>query len=158
MRGRLIAPLTAEIVRLSPSATSTAGAYDADFRTMVPGAARSELAPVRLRAQVEMGQWQAQRFLQAGNLPDSRLSLVFHFRELEQQGLVDVNGAALIRVGDRLTALYDRGNSILESLVPNRTGGLYITEAQPAGLGMGGRRNLLLCIFEDRPKGLVSNP
>lgn len=158
MRGRLIFPMVVEIARLDTDATRLAGRYDATFRTMKPGTERVEMAPVRLLAQVEMGAWQAQNQTQAGNIPDSRLTLVFHYEELESKGLVDTNGAALIRVNDRLLGIYSRDGARLEEYLPKEKGGLYAVEVQPAGIGLGGRRNLLVVAFADRPLGLQASP
>jgi hypothetical protein len=159
MRGRLIAPMTVEIARLNTAATAAASAYDDDFKTMKPGAARVEHATVRLKAQVEMGAWQGMVQTQAGNVPDSRLTLVFHMRELEAAGLVDpTNGGPLLRVNDRLVAIYDRAGARLEQYVSASTGGLYATKVEPAGIGLGGRVNLVVAVFEDRAVGLTSNP
>lgn len=156
MRGRLIFPLTAEIARLNTAAT--ASNYDQTFKTFKPGTGRVEYPTVKLLAQVEMGQWQKQTFLQAGNAPDSRLTLVFHMRELEQKGLINADGSAKIQVNDRLVAIYDKAGNRLEQHVRSETGGLYVVEAQPAGLGFGGRCNLLVTIYEDRPRTLTTNP
>lgn len=159
-RGRLINPLQVDIARLDTNAVAIANDYDADFRTYKPGGAgRKELPVVRLSAQIEMARWEAQQQLQGGNQPDSRLALVFHFRELEAKGLVDTStGDALIRVNDRLVAIYARDGVTKEATVKLGSGGLYATEVQPAGLGLGGRRNLLLVVFDERPQGLSANP
>lgn len=166
MRGRLLFPMTVELARLDTNATSLAGGYDADFKTVkttypagVKTSARVELPIVTLKAQVEMGKWQGQQSLQAGNAPDTRLTLVFHFRELEAKGLVDpTTGDALIRVNDRLVNVYSRSGSILEQKVRTAAGSLYATEVQPAGIGLGGRRNLLVVTFDERTQGLSTNP
>jgi hypothetical protein len=157
-RGKLIRPLIAELARIDTNATAVAGKYDPDFRTMKPGTTRNELPLIRLKAQVEMGRWQGQQQMQAGNEPDSRLTLVFHFKELEQNGLVDLNtGDALIRINDRLVAIYGRGGQ-KDITVPVPDGGLFATEVQPGGIGLGGRRNLLIVSFDERAQGLTANP
>lgn len=164
-RGRLIHPLTCEIARLNTDATRTASGYDDDFRTVkatfdangVRTSARVEYTPIKLPCQIEMGRWEAQQQARAGNQPDSRLTLVLHFRDLEDASLVDpATGDALIRVNDRLVALYDRDGTLLEQAVSTAKGGLYATEVQPAGMGIGGRRNLLVVTFDERPQGLTT--
>ena len=158
-RGKLICPLVVELARIDTKGTKDAGHYDPTFRTMKPGTTRSELASIKLHAQVEHGRWEAQNQTQAGNVPDSRLTLVFHFRELEALGLVDANtGDALIRIGDRLVAIYDRTGTVKDMTVKVPSGGLYVTEVSPAGSGLGGRRNLLVAVFDERATGLVANP
>lgn len=158
LRGRLLFPMAVDLARLDTDTTATAGNYDDVFRTLKPGATRSELPTVRLPAQIEMGRWQGQQQLQAGNAPDTRLTCVFHFRDLEAADLVDLaTGDALIRVNDRLIAIYDRtGAPALTASVP--AGGLFATEVQPGGIGLGGRRNLLVVTFDKRPQGLTANP
>lgn len=160
MRGQLICPLQIELARLDTNTTAAGGAgYDKDFRTLVPsGPGRKELPVIRLFAQVEMSKWEGQNQLQAGNQPDSKLTLVFHYRELERKGLVDTAGKAMIRVNDRLVAVYSRNGVIQEEFVRPEAGGLYATEVQPAGLGLAGRRNLLVVTFDERPQGLTANP
>lgn len=164
MRGRLICPMLAEIARLDTQATEQAGGYDPDFRTVrtsYPGgvrtSARRELPPVQVPCQVEDGSWESQRQTAAGNAPDSRLVLVFHYEDLEQLGLVDPTTLdALLRVNDRLVRLLDRDTGALALRVRDEAGGLFITEAKPGGLGLGGRRNLLIATFEERPQGLTA--
>jgi hypothetical protein len=159
LRGALIFPMVAELARLNTAATRAASKYDDDFKTLKPGQAPTYHTAVRLKAQVEMGAWQSQNQLQAGNAPDSRLTLVFHFSELETLGLIDAtNGGAMLRVGDKLLGIYDRSGTRLEHLVSEASGGLFATEVQPGGIGLGGRRNLLVMSFEQRGKGLSSNP
>jgi hypothetical protein len=116
---------------------------------------RRELPPVQVRCQVEPQVDEDQVQAPAGNVPRSRLGLIFHFRDLERQGLVDAaTGEALLRPGDRLVALYDlQGRPVQVVRTPP---GLYITEARALGFGLSRRRprrNLLLCVLEDRPQG-----
>lgn len=160
LRGRLLFPMQADLARINTAATQAAGAngYDPDFRTFVPkGVGRQEQAIIRLPCQVEMGQWGKQNQLQAGNQPDSRLVLVFHFRTLEKLGLIDATGAATIRVDDRLVDLYDRKGLQLQ-MTPPIGANLFASEVAVGGVGLGGKRNLLIVTFEDRASGLTANP
>ena len=78
--------------------------------------------------------------------------LVFHFRDLEQRGLLDrETGDALLRVGDRLVAIRDRRTGKIVQAVRTPPG-LYLTEPQPE-FGLGGRRNLLIATFSERALG-----
>lgn len=163
-RGRLICPFVATIHRLDTRTTETASGYDPDFRSTkhsYPGnvgartSTRRELAPVDLRCQIEVGRWEGQRQMASGNARDSQLTLVFHFSELEAQSLVDAaSGDALIRVNDRLSALKRVADGTLVQKIPDA--GLFATEPQIGGIGIGGRRNLLIVSFEVRPQGLTS--
>lgn len=90
----------------------------------------------------------------SGNAPESQLTLVFHFAELEDRGLVDAaTGEALIRVNDRLSALKRLDGALVQKIPAP---GLFATEPQIGGLGIAGRRNLLIVSFDVRPQGLTS--
>lgn len=168
-RGRLIFPFIAVIRRLDTSATEAVagGGYDPDFRTTkrtYPGnigareSTRRELAPVQVRCQVEMGRWEAQRQVASGNAPDTQLTTVIHFRELEGLGLVHTaTGDALFRVGDRLESILRLRDGALVQAV-RLPQSLYATEVQPAAFGIGRERNLLVITWDERPQGLVAPP
>lgn len=111
---------------------------------------------MRIKAQVESdgrgNDWLALQQLASGNVPRTKLSLCFHFRDLEAAGLVQATtGLALIRPGDRLAGLYDLLGNLVQA-VPTPPG-LYVTEAHPASFGLGIHRNLLLVTFEPRDQG-----
>ncbi len=173
MRGRLIFPFLAEICRLDTSATAatdpdgpgplTSG-YDDDFKESVlvdPNSdgvgtrVRLEHSPVRIPCQVEPEVFDQLRMYSSGNAARSNIELVFHFKDLEQMGLVNVgSGDALIRSGDRLSAIYDKHEALVQSI--RMSPGLYVQEARPIGFGLNrarSRRNLLLVSFADRPQG-----
>lgn len=173
MRGRLIFPFVAELARLDTQGIAegdpdgagplTSG-YDPDFHegVLVDGdddgvgeRRRRELPAVRLPCQVEPEAFDALRLFSAGNAPRSRIELVFHFGDLERQGLVDpASGDAMIRPGDRLAALFDTRGALVQRI--RNPPGLYVTEARPIGFGLDlrhPRRNLLLVAFNDRPQG-----
>jgi hypothetical protein len=139
-------------------------AYDEDFKEAilvdadgdgVGESLRREHPPVRVPCQVEPVALDSVRMTTAGNAPDSRLDLVFHFRDLERMGLVDAaTGEALIRTSDRLGALYDAVGQLVWAV--RTPPGLYVTEARHAGFGLSRRRprrNLLVVSFTDRPAG-----
>jgi hypothetical protein len=168
MRGRLINPFLAEIARLDTVATAAdpdaagpfASGYDPDFKETVvvpsgPGRgvdARKEMPPVRIPCQVEVGAFEALRQLASGNSPDSRVTLVFHFRDLERMGLVDAGtGDALLRVNDRLVAIHDLDGNLVQAV--RTPPGLYVTEVQPQSFGIGRSRNLLLATVGSRELG-----
>jgi len=170
MRGRLIFQFLAELLRLDTRATAEtdpdgtsplAGGYDPDFKESVlvdhdeDGVGeriRAEHPAVRLPCQVEPEAFEVLRMLAAGNSPRSRLELVFHFSDLEREGLVDaVTGEALVRPGDRLGALYDSAGALIQAI--RTPPGLYAIEARPIGYGLNmprPHRNLLLVTFGDR--------
>jgi len=168
MRGRLINPFLAELARLDTVATAadpdgpgplTSG-YDPDFKetvvipTPVGGQdARREQPPIRLRCQVEVGTIEALQQLASGASPNSKVTLVFHFSDLEQIGLVDPDtGDALLRVNDRLVAIRDLAGNLVQAV--RTPPGLYATEVQPQSFGLGLCRNLLLVTFDEREVGV----
>ena len=174
MRGRLIFPFLAELHRLDTRGTAEAdpdgagplvAGYDPDFKesVLVDGdddgvgeRVRAEHPAVRLPCQVELEAFDALRMFAAGNSPKSRFELVFHFADLEREGLVDAaTGDALVRPGDRLGGLYDRAGELVQAI--RTPPGLYATEARPIGFGLNmarPRRNLLLVAFEDRQQAV----
>jgi hypothetical protein len=167
MRGRLINPFLADIARLDTVATAAdpdgpgplASGYDADFKETVvledAGArrdARHEMEPILVPCQVEVGAFEALQQLAAGNSPSSQVTLVFHFRDLERMGLVDVpSGDALLRVNDRLVAIHDLTGALVQAV--RTPPGLYAVEVQPQSFGLGRARNLLLVRWEPRELG-----
>jgi len=165
-RGRLIMPFAAVLARLDTvgMAGGTPPGYDPDFEEPVrfddadDGVgvpARRELPLVRIRCQVEPELHEDLVQAATGNAPRSRMGLIFHFADLERQGLVDqATGDALIRPGDRLVGLYDLFGAPVQ--VVRTPPGLFITEVRPIGFGLNRRRprrNLLICVLEDRPQG-----
>jgi hypothetical protein len=161
-------PLLAELAQLDPAATTAPPAgpdgptsgYDLDFQetVLVPSAgervdARRERPPLFIPCQVEVQAFGELQEVLTGNSPRAQVTLVFHFQDLEQRGLVDaVTGDALLHVGDRLVAIRDRHTHAVVQAVPTPPG-LYLTEAQPQSFGLGGQRNLLLAMFNDRMVG-----
>lgn len=165
-RGRLIFPFIAVIYRLDTAATETAG-YDPVFRTpkkTYPGnigvsqSTRRELGPVELRCQVEDSRWEQQRQMASGNAPDTSVVTVFHMKDLELAGLVDLaTGDPKIRVNDRLDRIKRVRDGALVQVV-RKPQGLYATEVRPSAYGIGRERNLLIVTWDERPQGLVSPP
>lgn len=156
-RGRLLFPLLAELAQLDTHATELADGYDPVWRTVKTTYQNGERVrgqvyktpTLRVRCQVEPAQEAAQQRAPAGNVPDSRMVLVFHFADLERAGLIDPDGHALLRVDDKLVAMHTTAGVLVKRLAPS----LFATEVQDGGLGLGGRRNLAMVTFEDRPQG-----
>lgn len=162
MRGRLINPFMATIARFDSAATAedpdgagplTTG-MDPDFReptvhTSAEGKrtdARKE-DTVSIRCQVEIGTYGELQQLLAGNNPQSRLVLVFHFKDLEEASYVDPEtGDALLRINDRLVEIREMSGKLAQAF-PR---GVYATEVQPQSFGIGRSRNLLLVTFMGR--------
>ncbi len=153
MRGRIICPFVAVLAQLDTKSTT----YDPLFREPrvsidTAGQRTRERAETekRCRCQVETGTFELQQMTAAGNAALSSLTLVFHFSDLDDAGLVGDDNRALINVNDRLLQLLRADDGGVEadfSKVPP-----YITEATPSGFGFGGRVNLLVCRLSDRPQ------
>lgn len=170
MRGRLIFPFFAEIAQLDTVETAadpdgagplTSG-YDDDFRTVihVPQAggggasARKEKPVILVPCQIEPIDFDKLQQFASGNIPERDVTLVFHFSDLEELGLVGSDGNALIRFGDRLSAIRQCPSAELVQEVTNPPG-LFAVGIRPSGFGLsGGERNLLIVGFNDREQGL----
>lgn len=133
--------------------------YDDDFKEPVSvpvdpesqtgESARVEKPLILVPCQVEDAVWEALQSFPTGISPDFRILLVFHFKDLERLGLVDIaSGDALIRVNDRLVSIKDKNENLVQA-VPDPPG-LFVTEAQPRAYGLGKKRNLFLATFRDR--------
>lgn len=167
MRGKLVNPFLAEIAQLDTLATSKdpdgAGAltsgYDPDFREPVrvppitnegPGTPVREERTVRVLCQIETMTYEELNEFFSGNSPNTVLTLVMHYRDLERAGFIDPEtGDAMLRVGDRLVAFYDRCGNLVQQLREP----VYCIQAQPTSYGMGAARNLLLAFFQSRESG-----
>lgn len=163
-RGRLIFPMICELALIDTDGAEQAGRQDPVFRTLpasnATGVRRTgryeSPTTIRLHAQVEDISAQRQRQIAAGNAPESRLGLVFHFEELEELGLVDADGLAKVRVNDRLVAIYDADGDELQERFPGVPGGLYCVEVPPHSFGLsGGKRNLCPTFWNDRAQGKI---
>lgn len=167
-RGRLVFPFSVEIAPLDTAATAAdpdgAGPLTSGYNPVlrapnkvlggsaqVGTSARKEGALYRLPAQVEPEFFQRLEILLGGDSPDALMRLVFHFRDLERADMVDANGIAKIRKGDRLAAIYTKRGALVQT-IPNPPG-LFVTEALPRGMGLSTinpQRNLLLVTVQER--------
>lgn len=165
-RGYLIHPFTAKIGRLDtvktrahdPAGTVASG-YDDVFREPVvttDGAERKEARQetvVCAPCQVEDATHKMLVQGPGGDSPSNRIALVFHFQDLERLGLVDTTSKQpRIRPRDRLISLHILCSGKLEQTFDEEPG-WYCVESKPAGFGLGGRRNLLICTFQERERG-----
>ncbi len=165
-RGRLIFPKLAEIARLDTAAVEAAGDYDHVFGEIRasnenrPGASRSvPRAEVLARAQAQVETDSFQRIMMGGlgQVPNSRMVLVFLASELEELGFVDATTRKpIFKPTDRLAAVYELDGTTLILRVEEDPG-LFATHVQPTGFGFGaGGYNLVEVTFEARPDGIVN--
>ena len=149
MRGRLLFPFAAEIAQLDRAASH----FDPDFKEPLPNG-RVERT-VTLPCQVEVGEFETLEEAFSGDLPKTALTLIFHFRDIEDHGLVDATtGAVKLCVGDRLAAIRDRTGNVVQTI--QTPPGLFAIEVRPLTFGFGLSRNLLLVVFHDREQGVRS--
>lgn len=156
----LIFPFYVAYRPLDLDATDTAG-YDHVFRepevvddgSQLGVDARTESAEVRVPAQIEEKTFEQLNFLQTGDSPKSTFVLVHHFNDLTTLGLVDSDGMATIKKGDRVVAIYEKysGDKVFDAPDPP---GLFVTEVLPKSFGLGHKRNLLLVTLGDREQGV----
>lgn len=154
MRGRIICPFVAELAQLDTELTTTDPLFREVRSTIDLAGKRTKTRaekPAKCRCQVETGTFELQSMTTAGNAPASALTLVFHFQDLEEAGLVDAEtNRAKIGVNDRLVKILNAEDEKVAcdfARVP-----VYITEATPSGFGFGGRVELLVCRMGDRPQ------
>jgi hypothetical protein len=167
-RGRLVFPFLVELGLLDTDGTAadpdgagelTSG-YDDDFREPVMVAsgstsARGALARAEtvltFMAQVEDDTDDAVSMAASGNNPTNTLGLVFHFRDLELAGAVQLaSGDPIIKApGARLISISNPRTGVLIKRYDARPG-YWATQAKSMGYGLGPQRNLLLVIFQER--------
>lgn len=166
MRGRLINPFGIQIYRLDGVGTAESPGYSSTFREPqleqtadgIGSVGRKELDPVIIPGQfTSKSDWMKLQMTNNGNLAESMYTVLFHFRDLEDAGLIEAaTGTALIRVGDRMGAIYkwdwDGSAGSLIQKIPNPPG-LFVTSADPR-YGLGRDRNLLPVTFVSRDQGM----
>lgn len=156
MRGRLINPTVVEIARYEPSAATYDPTYD-EITTSTDedgkiAEDRPEAAPVRLHAQVRNARVDELAVVGTSLDVGRKLTLTFHFRELEGKGLVDPStGRPRLNVGDRILAFYGVRGGLLEKIA--YPPGLYAVAAMGQTVGIGRSRNLHRMIFSSRSQG-----
>ncbi len=173
LRGKLLFPLYVAIARLDTQATDAGGTgynpitkqpkvvyANPGTSAQVRTDTRVYMEPLILRAQIERSTWQAMQMGPGGNVPNSRLTLIFHMTQLEQLGLVDaVTGEPTLKVTDKLIGIYSscgKAATHLKQVADIRDApGCYCTEVSAAGEGLAGNRNLLKMVFDDRPHGVT---
>lgn len=155
-RGRLIYPFMIELKQLDLVATATAG-YDDVFREPKIlasadgiGTSAREESTIALPGQFN----RTDAFLQlqqmaTGNVGRTSLVVLFHFEDLESLGLVEAStGLAKIKVGDRLSAVYEMDGTTLVQKIP-ASPGAFVIAANPL-MGLRSKRNLLEVKFGSR--------
>jgi hypothetical protein len=169
VRGRLIFPFVAEFYQLdtaataaSPTGTSLVSGFDPDFRTplkvvqsstdQIGITTRVESGPVLIPVQIEPAMLDKLQMMTSGESPESRVSMIAHYRDLESLGLVDSDGRPTIRKRDRLARILTVRNELVEVLNP----ALYVVECQNRGYGFGESRNLLMIMLEQRDRSAIT--
>lgn len=177
MRGRLIFPFLVELAPLDTAATESTdpdgagpltGGYDVLFREPVKVRAdsddqfgvkaRVEGASIQLPAQIEPDQFELLQMMLSGESPASgRFSVVLHFSDLEDAGLVNADGTPAIKKRDRLTRILSIAGDLVEAIA--YPPGLYVEQVLSRGWGLGGAvptRNLCFVDFAGRSQSVTS--
>ena len=166
MRGRLIFPFGIEIRRLDTAAITDSPGYDPTFREPklestrdgLGRVGRKEMDPIILPGQfTSKSEFMQLQMTNNGDLGESKYTVLFHFRDIENAGLIEADtGLALIRVGDRMSAIYawdvDGTPGALVQKIPNPPG-LFVTGTDPR-YGLGRSRTLLPVTFVSRDQGM----
>lgn len=168
MRGRLIRPALVEIEQLDTAETAADpgvmglnSGYDTEFGEPATQQTAGVTASLRknktdnlmLHAQVEVNKYNSQNAASVGHDQQALVTLVFHFSELEELGLINDDGEPTIRAGDRLVAMYRLDGSLM---MRYNKPYLYVKQPRPYGPGVGGDRNLLIVDFATRDVGQQS--
>ena len=165
MRGRLINPFDIEICRLDTVAIAAAPGFDPIWRepTLVSTAdgkgasGRKEMTSILVPGQFTTdSDFLALQMAANGNLGRIDFKIIFHFSDLEDLGLIEAStGLALIRAGDRMSAVYADDGLTLVQAIPNPPG-VFVKQADPR-FGLGKSRNLLIVSFASRDQGQAAS-
>ena len=114
---------------------------------------RQEKAAIRVPCQVETTQFEELQQAFTGDLPQSRMTLVFHREDLLNLGLLDtVTKNILIKKGDRISGLEKRSLGV--SVLKFQGVGMFVREIFPGSWGFGpDGHDLHMCILEQRDEG-----
>ena len=161
-RGRLIFRYLADIASLNTVGTAAivGGGYDDEFRepkivAPVSGSSRGVVSraetTITLPCQIEPQVFEDLQMLSTGRSPNSTLALCFHFKDLEDLGLIEAaTGRPKIHINDRLDSIRDFKTGALIEKIPNPPG-FFATQIQSRSFGLTAlKRNLLLVTFEER--------
>lgn len=164
-RGRLVRPMVVELQVVDKAAS--AANRDDDFRTFdqsrpfgerggVVSTGITYQAPVKVKAQVEVTNLNARTGSRAGNVPDYRTAFVAHFKQLEELSLVDATTGKPLLEGARVNAIYRPDGATLVRTFTDPP--VHVVELRELGIALGGHRNLLMMVTDDRPQGLDESP
>ncbi len=171
MRPRILHPFFVEVRMLDAVATRAAteqspdvpeitSGYDDDFKEVVVittskgrrESERKEQDPLIIPSQIESPTFEALQQMSAGNVPDYKMVLIWARKDLECLSLiVPETGELLIRVNDRVEAIYDRCMNLIQRI--RTPPGLFVTEVRPTW-GIAGHRDLFLITLDDREQGV----
>jgi len=156
-RGRLVHPFLVEMFQLDLEGMDEESGLDPDYHEPTLSSTpdgrgelkRRELPPIRIPAQIEPDSFNRQTMRELGDVKAGVFGVCFHFADLEQMGLVDLEtGIAKIHPSDRMGAIYEMDGKLVQQFPAPP--GMYVTEATPTGFGLGGKRNLLLVRLQSR--------
>lgn len=162
MRGRLIQKFVAVLYRIDTAATAAVvgGGFDPEFGEALPvvdgsllgASSLREQAAIRLPCQLDRKTWGAVGAARSGYEENADIILALHYTDLENAGLIGVDGVPRIYPGDRVGAIEDL-NGATQEVFANPPG-MFVTDLERAGYGLAAfgvpRFNLLLLYCSKR--------
>jgi hypothetical protein len=164
-KGRLIFPFVATFQLLDTEATKTnpppgfTSGYDKEFEEPVvydsDGDGIGELhrieVPAVVECQIQARDWETLQQITSGRSTTGEIEITLFRHELEQKGLLKVNGFPKIHENDRLEKIESvDGKLILEFVSPHK---LYVVETRTESF-MSNGPNLIAVVLQSRVEGL----
>jgi hypothetical protein len=153
-----IAMIDAVATRVERGPSNIQSGYDDDFGEIVvvsaPSGSRQseklEQPSMFIPSQIENPVFDILQQMSAGAQLDTKLKLVWAYKDLVALDLMTESGEPLVRTNDRLVSIRDRQMRLIETI--RTPPGLYVTEVLPL-FGIAQRRDLYIVSFEDRKQG-----
>lgn len=145
MRGRLIQKFTAVLYRLDPVGTAAVvgGGYDQEFgepRRVNNGSqlglsSRRELAALRLPCQIDrQPDFDSDALTRGGHMKSATIDIILHMADIENAGLLGVDGQPKLYSGDRVGGIEDKNGNVVWSFT--NPPGMFVEKTEPQGYGL----------------------
>lgn len=144
MRGRIIQKFIASIARLDEASTGAVveGGWDPDFHepkivddgTQLGNDSKRFHDPINLMCQLDRKSWGAVDSTRGGQQKTADIIICLHWPELQKRGLIDSNGKAIFRRGDKIIEILTKKGEL--DVKFDDPPGLFIRECERAGHGL----------------------